>query len=38
MMIDAYDWYVKAGEAYWQPLHPMVRLLSRLLPTRASGR
>ncbi len=38
MMIDAYDWYVKAGEAYWQPLHPMVRLLNRLLPTRASGR
>ncbi len=38
MMIDAYDWYIKAGEDHWQPLHPMLRLLNRLLPTRASGR
>jgi nucleoside-diphosphate-sugar epimerase len=35
MMIEAYDWYVRAGEKYWQPLHPMVRLLNRLIPARA---
>jgi nucleoside-diphosphate-sugar epimerase len=32
MMIDAYEWYVNAGESAWPRMHPLVRLLNRLAP------
>jgi nucleoside-diphosphate-sugar epimerase len=37
MLIDAYEWYVNAGESYWPRMHPLVRLLNRLAPVGRSS-